>query len=444
VAARWLGKAVAHYVRRFEKGDMMILGRTVLLVLGLLVVVSLATTGSAKADDETVAVAADRDETEAADFQTPLTNWLPAYCRFHNEAVFYTLSWGRLGQFLAADAGPCADYYIAVPARDADKTQPRPGEAARIRALGLRFHPMAEFHVATWASWIAAAPGRTWTAAAHEFRRRMAATGFDLWAVNEFPVEVRANAGSWRADMRELVNALAEGAPGMSYTPGTVFTIGPDQRTADAAPYKAELKDWLSDDVFWTGFVRPVRFFAQEVYADTRTWGVADASRETRARNLSAYSQHLATLAEDDPRGTSVAAQFLRETHVPLMNASWRWNFGFGWTMVDIDTMRSFVSEQAHANRHYAGSHPQLAPGGRIGFAYVQRNAVDPLPAPVFNAQTALLLERLASAIHHAYDNGGGSPMGACGAPGDHVWCDGALESATFNDAWHTFDRWDD
>ena len=426
-------------------GDEMQRRSALLVVLGLLAIVSLGTASSATADDEhVVAVAADRDETEAADFQTPLTNWLPAYCRYHNEAVFYTLSWGRLGQFLAADAGPCTDYHIAVPARDIDKTQPRPGEAARIRALGLRFHPLAEFHVSTWASWIAAAPGRTWTTAAHEFRRRMASTGYDFWAVNEFPVGVREDSGTWRADMRELVNALAEGAPGMAYTPGTVFVIGPDQRAADVASYKADLKDWLSDDVFWADLERPVRFFAQEVYADTRSWGVADAPRATRAANLTAYAQHVATLAEADPRDTSVARQFLRETHVPLMNAAWRWNFGFGWTMVDVDTMRSFVSEQVHANRHYAGSHPQLAPGGRVGLAYVQRNVVEPLPTAVFNEQTALLLERLASAIHHAYDKGGGSPMGACGVPGDHVWCDGALAGATFNDAWQMFERWDD
>src|SRR6266700_8372661 len=41
---------------------------------------------------------------------------LPPSCRVHLEAVFYTEEdWFRLGQKLAADPSPCADYYISIP-----------------------------------------------------------------------------------------------------------------------------------------------------------------------------------------------------------------------------------------------------------------------------------------------------------------------------------------
>jgi hypothetical protein len=33
--------------------------------------------------------------------------------------------------------------------------------------------------------------------------------------------------------------------------------------------------------------------------------------------------------------------------------------------------------------------------------------------------------------------------MGACGPPGDHVWCEGTLEGAVFNDGWSAFSSWD-
>jgi hypothetical protein len=68
-------------------------------------------------------------------------------CRFHAEVGFYTDSdWNRLAQNLAAEASHCADYYISLPAIAGNKTMPRPDQAWRIRALGPRFHAMAEAH----------------------------------------------------------------------------------------------------------------------------------------------------------------------------------------------------------------------------------------------------------------------------------------------------------
>ena len=56
-------------------------------------------------------------------------------------------------------------------------------------------------------------------------------------------------------------------------------------------------------------------------------------------------------------------------------------------------------------------------------------------PASVFNAETLALAQRLASSIRFSIAQGGGAPPGACGPPGEHIWCSGAWEGATFNAA---------
>jgi hypothetical protein len=82
----------------------------------------------------------------------------------------------RLTTKLAASASPCADYYVSIPPIVADKTQPRPDQAWRIRALGPRFHALAEIHFATWSRWVAST-GNGWYAAGVTARERMAAAG---------------------------------------------------------------------------------------------------------------------------------------------------------------------------------------------------------------------------------------------------------------------------
>jgi hypothetical protein len=94
--------------------------------------------------------------------------------------------------------------------------------------------------------------------------------------------------------------------------------------------------------------------------------------------------------------------------------------------------MRQFISTQVYAMRHYANAHPQTAPQGRIGFGW----------APLV-ADSALIRARLASAIHEASEEGTNSQMGACGLPGERVWCTGEVEGAFLNDAWKIFGSWD-
>ena len=100
---------------------------------------------------------------------------LPAYCRLPADVLFYTSTdWIRLGETMATDASPCAEYYFSIPALAADKTELRgPLQPELIRALGPRFHAMAEIHFSGWSTWVAANPARTWCAAGVEARRRM-------------------------------------------------------------------------------------------------------------------------------------------------------------------------------------------------------------------------------------------------------------------------------
>src|SRR5919197_3810400 len=131
-------------------------------------------------------------------------------------AVFYAQTdWLRLATKLAANASPCAEYYISVPPFAADKTRLRTGQASQIRALGSNFHALAEIHFTGWSNYVATT-GSSWFQAGVEARRRMADAGFDVakgdtWAVNEFPSSVRTGAGNARANARDLVRGLYEG-----------------------------------------------------------------------------------------------------------------------------------------------------------------------------------------------------------------------------------------
>src|SRR5919198_5696814 len=92
---------------------------------------------------------------------------------------FYAATdWLRLATKLAANQVSCAQYYISIPPLAADKTNFRPDQPWRIRALGANFHALAEISYNGWGNWVAA-NNSTWYAAGVEARRRMAAQGFD-------------------------------------------------------------------------------------------------------------------------------------------------------------------------------------------------------------------------------------------------------------------------
>jgi hypothetical protein len=244
------------------------------------------------------------------------------------EIVFYTArDWLRLGPKLAQNASPCAEYYISIPPLVADKTNPRPDQAWRIRKLGRGFHAMAEIHWSSWQTWVQN-NGKTWYEAGVEARRRMAAAGYDVssgdtWAINEFPSSVRRNLGTARADARGFVRGLhdGDGRP----VKGVVFVIGTLHAATDASLYKSTMKGWLADGDFWREMDYAVRWWAQEAYGDARKWGVAGAPLAMRRDYLNDFLQHGANLAGVAPVELEPARAFLYRAYTPLGNAGWQW-----------------------------------------------------------------------------------------------------------------------
>ena len=116
------------------------------------------------------------------------------------------------------------------------------------------------------------------------------------------------------------------------------------------------------------------------------------------------------------------------------MDAVWESDgVGYGNTMVDLDTMKMFVSHQVYAARSWSNSHNY--PDGRVGFAWARSDGVS-------DTDLQELAERLASAIHYAYDEGGGSAAGACSPSGAYTWCACEVTGASFNTGWDTFETW--
>jgi hypothetical protein len=365
-----------------------------------------------------------------------------AACRA-SEFVFYAArDWLRLGPKLAERASPCADYYISIPPLVSDKTLPRPNQAWRIRALGRRFHAMAEIHWTTWQTWVRTT-GRSWYDAGVEARRRMAAAGYDValgdtWAVNEFPSSVRRELGTAREDARLFVRGLydGEGRPAQ----GAVFVIGVMHGTKDASVYKSTLKNWLADTPFWLDMQRAVRFWGQEVYGDARRWGVVGAPTTVRRDYLNDFLQHAARLGTVAPAQYGAARAFLARAHTPIANAGWQWPAGLGWTMLSGDQMRHFVSSQTYALRHFAATRPGP---DRFGFAWAPNNATA-MPSDVFIAQTGQLLNRLGSALSESGNELSADPgTDACASAGLD-WCRAEVEGASFTDAWRIFSAWNE
>jgi hypothetical protein len=363
---------------------------------------------------------------------------LPHQCRYSSEVAFYAATdWVRLAKFLAADRSLCAEFFISVPPVGppaGDKTGPRPGAAAAIRAFGEHFHPMAEINYTAWRSWIARHAPVSFYDAGVEAGHRLLAAGYETWALNELPSSVRQGQAGERANAAAFIGGLFDGSNG---TQGLVFIVGLGQPTTFLDVYRTNLTNWLRDSLFWNAITGKVRFWAQEAYADVRKWAVPGASREARTSHLADYLMHPVALAEllVDDETTAAARAFFADTYTTATNDAWRYSSAFGWTDVPIDLMQSFFSEQVFAVRHFAGANPQGAPGGRFSSVWA------PAPQPPV-ADTALLLARTASALHFAYAQGGSSQEGACGPLGDHVWCNGELEGAAFVESWGAMFPW--
>src|SRR3954454_5476836 len=260
---------------------------------------------------------------------------LPANCRLHAEAVFWTASdWALLAQELAANPSPCADYYISIPPLAANKTGLRVLQDDVIRALGSRFHPVAEMTLGgptAWSEWVNAVAGRTWFDAGVLFRKRMADAGyrFDLgetWLLNEFDRSTRHDEAPYtRAAMKDLLRGLYYGDGSGPTVPGIV-EIGiayTHQNIPDVEGYKSEMEAWLKDSDFWTAVDPYISVLTKEVYPDMRYWGVAGSNRNERTRHLTQYMEHVMNLVEAGPAEVGAARALFDRAYMPLGNATW-------------------------------------------------------------------------------------------------------------------------
>jgi hypothetical protein len=368
---------------------------------------------------------------------------VPAGCHIQNDAVFYAAGdWIRLGQKLVAEASPCSRFLISIPPLAADKTKPRVVQDDELRKVGPQAIPLFEVHFAGWQAW-RQANGKTWFEAGVEARRTLEDAGYEGWALNEVPSSVRQGLPSTRANLALFLDGIYQGDGSVPPLQGVVYVVGVGQNTSPLGVYKTNLRNWLADSLFWGAARRTVQFWAQEVYADTRYWGVELVSRDVRSAYVTDYVQHPIILARAGGDADRAALDFLERTYTPLANAAWRWDFGFGNTMVPVDQMKMFVAEQTYAMRDFVRSYAYGTRNGRMGFAWAQRNVgPDALPPAEFVASTAAILERMADSLRHAYGQRGGSPADACGPPGKRVWCDGAVPGAGFYDGWKEFAIW--
>ena len=358
--------------------------------------------------------------------------------------VFYAATdWLRLATKLAATPSPCAQYYVSIPPIVGDKTNLRPGQAERIRALGANFHALAEFHWTTWSRWVAD-NATTWFAAGVEMRRRMAQAGFDIaagdtWAVNEFPSTVRSGAGDARANARELVRGLYEG-DGTRTARGAVFIVGLGQPTTNVSVYQTNLQNWLADTAFWTDMSTFVSDWSQEVYGDFRRYAVPGAPITLRRDYLNEYLQHALVVARAGPPTIELARGFLQTAFSPVANAAWQYESGYGWTLIPVDQMRAFVSAQVYALRSFSVA--AGLPQDHWGFAWQPRNGSG-LSAGDFAAQTGSILDRLGVAIRDSGPTDPNDPGGgACGPPGQNVFCGGDFTGGLFTESWKAFRAW--
>lgn len=359
----------------------------------------------------------------------------PAVCPTPVEVIVYDQGgWTLLGEELRDDASPCADYYLSIAAVSGDHTALRgAAETARIHALGPRFHALAEF---SWSGW-SAVTGMSWYQKGVEFRRRMEAAGYDptrdTWEINELPSTTRST-DAVRQNVRDAVRGLFDGPPGAQNLRGAVFIIGHGQSTMNVSVYKSQLESWLSDAPFWVDMNRHVRWWAQESYADPSNICVAGDTVAERAAHTNDFLQHVATLASapDAPAAVATARSYLSRAYVPIVNGVWQAD-AYNTTALTLSQMQNFISGQLYSVRAWATTHPY--PDGRVGFAWDH-------PTTANSTDERALASRIASAIHGAYGDGGGSAARACAPSGAYTFCQCAVAGARYNLLWQGFTGW--
>lgn len=356
-------------------------------------------------------------------------------CTAYTTVVLYSEETSELAlpSAFAQHADPCTHYYVNLPALSTDKTEPRP-DAAKVHALGPNFYALAEFSWGAWRDWIAASPGtRNWQLAGRAFRSRMTAAGYDvargdLWAINEFPASTRTGeADVWTHEIA-AVRGLADGN-----VRGIVYLAGMGQTLQNFSVYKPNVKTWLQQDAFWSAMNSYVKWFAYEVYADPHDNCVPHDNVVTGAANLDAYLEHIPRLAAAGGARTSVASSYLAHHYLPLVNAAYNSNVGFGDNTIDLDDFIKFSRLQIFATHSWAANHGY--PGRRIGFAWAPKNAT---PAEQAEISTAL-----AGSMARAYPMNAFFNLGkyACATTGNLDGC-GCTVAGSYNTGWNAFASW--
>ncbi len=331
----------------------------------------------------------------------------------------------------AAAADRCTRYYVDLPHQSGDPTMPRPG-ADKVHALGANVHAMAEFSWSGWAQWIAQSPGtRDWALAGKTFRQRMVDAGYDVaagdtWVINEFPSSTRTGDADVWTHERSAVKALYAGD-----TQGVVFLAGMGQTLQNFAVYKPNVAGWLEQDAWWADMSRYVRWFGYEVYADPHDDCAGNVAAD--ADHLDDYLEHVPRLAVAGGARTQTAAAYLARSYVPLVNAAWNSDGGFGNNVVALGDFEKFSRLQIYATHLWASGHAY--PGRRIGFAWSPKNAT--------TDQQQELADVIANSVARAYPAGGFYNLGkyACSTSGSLAGC-GCTITGAFNNAWQTFATW--
>jgi len=265
----------------------------------------------------------------------------------------------------------------------------------------------------------------------------MAQQGYDLqngdiWAINEFPTTTRTGELDVWTHERSAVRGLATG-DGTLTVKGVVYTAGMGQTLQNVSTLKSNIENWLQQDAWWADMNRYVRWYAYEVYADPHNNCVVGSNVLADSEAVSAYLEHLPRIAHEGGAKTAVAASYLQHHYVPLLNASFNSNVGFGNNLISMGDFVKFSRLQIYAT-HVNAAHVGY-PGRRIGFAWAPKDQTV--------EQEQYLAGQIANAVGRAYPANKFYNYGkyACNVSGNLDGC-GCTVAGDYNQAWDAFGTW--
>ncbi len=362
---------------------------------------------------------------------------IPAACTRAAVFAYAPNGYAKLLDALAADATACADYYVHVAADPIDKTQPRGATVPNaIRARAGRFHAVAEFN---WTAWTGTSVASlTWLEKGVEFRNRMTKAGYnidrgDTWAIVELPATVRTDVNQ-RGFVRDLLHGLHAGDIGATPRQGFALLPSAPQATpvfSTLASFRTQTETFLSDAAFWTELGAATIGFGQEAWVDPAKTCVNGSTISALSDHVNAYAEYPAVLAANGPVGAAAARTTLAATYFPILNAAYT-SSTYLTASLPLAQMQAFESLQIYASRSFADTHP--TPGRRVGFLW-DETAKAPLATDL-----AALAQRLASALHLAYDPAGTAAL-ACSPSGATTSCM-CQAGGLFNDQWSMYSTW--